>query len=170
MRGKLASALRVRGICGITPADAGKTCRQELKTKDLTGSPPRMRGKPRRPRQCRSRRRITPADAGKTRRMVQLRLHFRDHPRGCGENCAELPKFCLFVGSPPRMRGKQEIEKMTNATIRITPADAGKTNISSRERRAFEDHPRGCGENPKSSYVGLLAKGSPPRMRGKLPQ
>ena len=29
------------------------------------------------------------------------------------------------------------------------------------------DHPRRCGENPKSSYVGLLAKGSPPQVRGK---
>ena len=71
---------------GITPAGAGKT--QTLRPSRQKsgdhprrcgendavptggdkpqGSPPQVRGKPRKPRQCRSHRRITPAGAGKT--------------------------------------------------------------------------------------------------------
>ena len=87
MRGKLASALRARGICGITPADAGKTCvrahsgvtgrdhprgcgENNCKGRGDTnppGSPPRMRGKLLLYMRKVAFRRITPADAGKTR-------------------------------------------------------------------------------------------------------
>ena len=75
--------------------------------------------------------------------------------------------FALPLGSPPRMRGKPEHCIPTVETFRITPADAGKTEYYAFPDEETGDHPRGCGENPKSSYVGLLAKGSPPRMRGK---
>ena len=51
----------------------------------------------------------------------------QDHPRGCGENIADAQKTAEPQGSPPRMRGKHldEIRKLAN--MRITPADAGKT-------------------------------------------
>ena len=86
MRGKPTASAKSALGCRITPADAGKTYFNRYKCtfkQDhprgcgenpllggvagfAPGSPPRMRGKPRRPRQCRSHRRITPADAGKT--------------------------------------------------------------------------------------------------------
>ena len=51
--------------------------------------------------------RITPADAGKTQVEQQITEQKTDHPRGCGENDA-FPIFARhFIGSPPRMRGKQ---------------------------------------------------------------
>ena len=56
---------------------------------------------------------------------------------------------------------------MFNSTGGITPAHAGKTRPSLRQRPSSWDHPRACGENsspqPRSSRGG----GSPPRMRGK---
>ena len=86
MRGKRPVIHYLLLLAGITPADAGKTYRREMKKKELRdhprgcgenhrglyllttllGSPPRMRGKLRytvqRDEDCR----ITPADAGKT--------------------------------------------------------------------------------------------------------
>ena len=72
--------------------------------------------------------RITPADAGKTRRRGFIsRLH-GDHPRGCGENPGLRPPPPAVVGSPPRMRGKLRTFKRPCNRLRITPADAGKTD------------------------------------------
>ena len=45
------------------------------------------------------------------------------------------------------MRGKLDTPAEETETDRITPADAGKTDLKSRYRKQPEDHPRGCGEN-----------------------
>ena len=86
MRGKLGSSFFTAPNCRITPADAGKTsvciicnifawdhprgCGENLKVALCgpvqTGSPPRMRGKPRCDIQKGEKTGITPADAGKT--------------------------------------------------------------------------------------------------------
>ena len=74
------------------------------------------------------RERITPADAGKTiRRLIYFLLH-GDHPRGCGENFPDEPVFPSGDGSPPRMRGKLRTGDYAYVAVRITPADAGKTD------------------------------------------
>ena len=49
----------------------------------------------------------------------------------------------------------------------ITPAYAGKRLPIFGKERGAEDHPRVCGEKPRSSAHTRPAKGSPPRMRGK---
>ena len=50
----------------------------------------------------------------------------------------------------------------------ITPAHAGKTSVIVVPYQAQEDHPRACGENGAEKEKNKMAKGSPPRMRGKL--
>ena len=72
-------------------------------------------------------RRITPADAGKTGRCFPEQDSDEDHPRGCGENTGRQKGCIIWLGSPPRMRGKQETEISPKKSARITPADAGKT-------------------------------------------
>ncbi len=52
---------------------------------------------------------------------------------------------------------------------RITPADAGKTLSVRLAPSAFQDHPRGCGENATLRQPIGATRGSPPRMRGKPP-
>ena len=66
------------------------------------------------------------------------------------------------------MRGKQSYIPYRFLGHGITPADAGKTEPSSRLIRLNGDHPRGCGENSSSKTSCRLRAGSPPRMRGKL--
>ena len=187
MRGKR-SKNRYRGRCSrITPADAGKTqcrlsagfphwdhprgCGENLGcvcTNDLKkGSPPRMRGKRIHKGAVPPLPGITPADAGKTNKIYTLKDGSKDHPRGCGENATDIGVNMTAHGSPPRMRGKQNIRTGRVGRRRITPADAGKTfRIAVRSQLGW-DHPRGCGENRVTQKHFPLQTGSPPRMRGK---
>ena len=66
------------------------------------------------------------------------------------------------------MRGKLDTPAEETETDRITPADAGKTDVIVKQMARFEDHPRGCGENFTRQRGHVLQPGSPPRMRGKL--
>ena len=136
----------------ITPADAGKTtlsmgsikalwdhprgCGENLNRGSLLsnklGSPPRMRGKHPHNTQFIRIKGITPADAGKTSHCKFYFIKHKDHPRGCGENSAFMVEDELPVGSPPRMRGKQNRGDSAKVKIGITPADAGKTFYSAK--------------------------------------
>ena len=106
MRGKHDGRHLRRLTLRITPAHAGKTgflvvaahgskdhpraCGEN--DEDIRavvaewGSPPRMRGKPRRHASLLMGPRITPAHAGKTTaKSIRIALS-KDHPRACGEN------------------------------------------------------------------------------------
>ena len=50
-----------------------------------------------------------------------------DHPRVCGEKLLFLFDAASFIGSPPRMRGKDAEILETAKTLGITPAYAGKS-------------------------------------------
>ena len=65
------------------------------------------------------------------------------------------------------MRGKLSYVQHGDGSVRITPADAGKTLIKSDCKALIQDHPRGCGENVAQAVVAGTVTGSPPRMRGK---
>ena len=57
---------------------------------------------------------------------------------------------------------------MKVAFVRITPACAGKTWVSSRAWEIFPDHPRMRGEDELSVYAEGGWLGSPPHARGRL--
>ena len=187
MRGKRAQPSPAPFWSRITPAHAGKTgrcthaqrrnrdhpraCGENARCMDswsrMTGSPPRMRGKPLLADFLTDLFGITPAHAGKTCSRLP---HFgspRDHPRACGENVSIHSQNFLHSGSPPRMRGKLKPAVADEVSGRITPAHAGKTETLIIQCLWKWDHPRACGENCINSYLALLGKGSPPRMRGK---
>ena len=126
-----------------------------------------MRGKPLSLEWALAWRGITPADAGKTPETVMKWWLEKDHPRGCGENISKAVDFGGERGSPPRMRGKQILPTPRFCLNRITPADAGKTEIAPFEPFRRRDHPRGCGENLYRLRRWSRGRGSPPRMRGK---
>ena len=54
-------------------------------------------------------------------------------------------------GSPPRGRGKDDIENLNDFLIRITPAWAGKSPLVTRLYALAEDHPRVGGEKVPNS-------------------
>ena len=91
------------------------------------GSPPRVRGKLAYISILFIISRITPACAGKTLKIQIPVALFQDHPRVCGENQDTTDTDSIYLGSPPRVRGKP-----LNAIC--SPPNSG-------------DHPRVCGEN-----------------------
>ena len=72
------------------------------------GSPPRMRGRAGASLARNSPQGITPAYAGKRQHWQRQLRQLRDHPRVCGEEDNEVGESASGVGSPPRMRGRDE--------------------------------------------------------------
>ena len=175
----LRSPLRMRGkgpddrahplVPGITPAYAGKSCGLSFfvtpcrdhprvcgekyqageAARQSQGSPPRMRGKV-------SAEDFKPQTGG-------------DHPRVCGEKSGLMRSNATGTGSPPRVRGKDVSGADATPWIRITPACAGKSFTSMKCFRAIQDHPRVCGEKSAEADSSVTKTGSPPRVRGKVP-
>ena len=113
------------------------------------------------------RRGITPACAGKRRFSLPDSWSWRDHPRMCGEKHNFWFIHQIFIGSPPRMRGKVFCSVRRNAAVRITPAYAGKSAVPRYRPAVHWDHPRVCGEKRGKIRYRRCDQGSPPRMRGK---
>ena len=133
----------------------------------VLGSPPRVRGKPKKSGKHPALYGITPACAGKTAGLWEVWKKRQDHPRVCGENKVGFYKSPFEQGSPPRVRGKPMIKKRFENGERITPACAGKTYWKRRTLYKFQDHPRVCGENLVILIPRHCEIGSPPRVRGK---
>ena len=111
--------------------------------------------------------RITPAYAGKRWMWWRTTAPPLDHPRVCGEKHPEGCGFWAWLGSPPRMRGK-EVSGLLDLFVKgITPAYAGKRTPSTTMRTTCRDHPRVCGEKEMEIHHLAGTAGSPPRMRGK---
>ena len=132
--------------------------------------------------------RITPACAGRSSfRFRGLRCG-EDHPRVCGEKaflalntesppgitpaCAgrsrrALPRSHRRAGSPPRVRGEAFNQGEIEFSNRITPACAGRSTSVTRPAGTTLDHPRVCGEKPRTAQVSRYTRGSPPRVRGE---
>ena len=73
------------------------------------GSPPQVRGKLLGNWVIAEGLGITPAGAGKTSEAVLMPKKIQDHPRRCGENLSRVGKLSATPGSPPQVRGKQNV-------------------------------------------------------------
>ena len=73
----------------------------------------------------------------------------------------------VVAGSPPQVRGKLGCLGFWGASDGITPAGAGKTLSVRLTPSAFQDHPRGCGENSRISHTRLQPTGITPADAGK---
>ena len=85
----------------------------------------------------------------------------------CGEKRPDWKNEVELVGSPPRVRGKDAIQRHPSCGFGITPACAGKRRTDSKTTLSHEDHPRVCGEKTPFSENSFTKSGSPPRVRGK---
>ena len=86
----------------------------------------------------------------------------------CGEKSRRFPGLTANAGSPPRVRGKESCYGEPTAACGITPACAGKSTTAAISRALKGDHPRVCGEKEPGKQGGIVAMGSPPRVRGKV--
>ena len=110
---------------------------------------------------------ITPAYAGKSKEVNNYAVYHWDHPRACGEKSAQVQCLPRLSGSPPRMRGKEQLASGVRSSAGITPACAGKSGCSWAMYWRRWDHPRICGEKALGNSIALPQWGSPPRVRGK---
>ena len=163
---------RIRAGRGAASGDHPRVCGEKRsrsqRAQGLPGSPPRMRGKgdwhKHRARQSG----ITPAYAGKSCAPRQACQRAGDHPRVCGEKTVRTVATLDRMGSPPRMRGKALRTGQRLPACGITPAYAGKSHLSDTCSTVGRDHPRVCGEKFDVAPPSPPARGSPPRMRGKV--
>ena len=91
------------------------------------GSPPRVREPRNSLRHSTISGRITPACAGTTRRGCRCNGLLQDHPRVCGNHCAEIDDMFDRAGSPPRVREPPHFLVLLGFVFGITPACAGTT-------------------------------------------
>ena len=131
------------------------------------GSPPRVRGKGTCLRQGALLPRITPACAGKRFNHLLNSMNVWDHPRVCGEKRLVPTRTISALGSPPRVRGKENVDTYKRRHSRITPACAGKRPPRLPVCPMTLDHPRVCGEKYVRCSCCTKTLGSPPRVRGK---
>ena len=150
VRGKPFGTNPERRPTRLTPACAGKTISKSEEVKVYwahprvcgenrprgparaarSGSPPRVRGKPPRITHSAPQFGLTPACAGKTPCPHTHRGTGEAHPRVCGGNWSHVVMLLMFVGSPPRVRGKPRSGADMSGAHRLTPACAGKTGGS----------------------------------------
>ena len=132
------------------------------------GSPPRGRGKgagfPALPQG----QGITPAWAGKSSWTKAISTRTLDHPRMGGEMQTRKGTAPGRPGSPPRGRGKEDQKAAGQRFDGITPAWAGKRGPRKFLSVQAQDHPRVGGEKLWVSCYDVVARGSPPRWRGKV--
>ena len=165
-RGKVHENLRAGRDAGITPACAGKSIGSGLsrthgrdhprvrgekidkgvRIDETRGSPPRARGKAQEGICIVNCAGITPACAGKSAIWCIFRRITRDHPRVRGEKKNLVSDFRIGLGSPPRARGKEQVQSEDSLRFGITPACAGKSVDFVDGEIVLRDHPRVRGE------------------------
>ena len=141
-RGKVFAAALCIDFLGITPAWAGKSLfcftaavpiqdhprmggekpRSYERGLFIVGSPPHGRGKALPEAQPDDVEKITPAWAGKSRCSWPELRQCRDHPRMGGEKLPRLYSPMWPWGSPPRRRGKVQLDDPEEGDLGITPA------------------------------------------------
>ena len=133
------------------------------------GSSPRVRGKLVHEARRRVAAGLIPACAGKTHSPSTPMCSTTAHPRVCGENPMAAARPILAPGSSPRVRGKPACTSSCERSGGLIPACAGKTPSQLVSSSQLTAHPRVCGENATWGWSDVLAMGSSPRVRGKLP-
>ena len=130
------------------------------------GSSPHVRGtREADPKTCESLG-IIPACAGNTGRKVKPTMSMGDHPRMCGEHVAAVFDVDLGEGSSPHVRGTLRAVRYWTRSVRIIPACAGNTFLSTVFFHLYRDHPRMCGEHLAFVACRRGVQGSSPHVRG----
>ena len=99
-------------LCRDHPRVCGEKVFYSCRIFNHVGSPPRVRGKALHVTDCGAKPGITPACAGKSLSAEIQGLEAEDHPRVCGEKSPFPACLALPPGSPPRVRGKAQGEKI----------------------------------------------------------
>ncbi len=147
-------------MCGDDPLDV-------LADLVLTGTPPRVRGRLPQSNACVQRRGNTPARAGTTVALLRHLEKTAEHPRVCGDDRRISPIVSWSAGTPPRVRGRHQVNRPPDARDRNTPACAGTTVRAMQSWTVVWEHPRVCGDDYRDAQFLESRRGTPPRVRGR---
>ena len=111
----------------------------------LSGSSPRVRGRPQVREGIRERPGLIPAGAGQTFLRYSAVKASKAHPRGCGADALSKAVRDGIEGSSPRVRGRHLRVGGTEWEKGLIPAGAGQTTGSGSGDTGTGAHPRGCG-------------------------
>ena len=84
----------------------------------------------------------------------------------CGEHSVVIAAVRSDSGSSPHVRGTPCCFLVSSSAGGIIPACAGNTNSTNNPTGIVRDHPRMCGEHPRSSRGEDTRRGSSPHVRG----
>ena len=148
-------------VCG---ADASNLPEDQQES----GSPPRVRSRPRMAQEQRCKRRITSACAEQTTSSNTALQPNRDHLRVCGADAAFGAGDTAHSGSPPRVRSRRPAEHHRICPQGITSACAEQTSGNTCSMTSTRDHLRVCGADVHTERNKPVQWGSPPRVRSRL--
>ena len=189
-RGALRRSLRLGRRGRIIPAYAGSTCARFLRRRGVpdhprirgehnicasvcdspVGSSPHTRGAPPSTFPKASAWRIIPAYAGSTGHTQPHGQLFADHPRIRGEHPLLLRCEFEWLGSSPHTRGALIMKDSISKSVRIIPAYAGSTSMSTMTGVRITDHPRIRGEHDDKRRAGQPRSGIIPAYAGSTGQ
>ena len=131
-----------------------------------SGSSPRVRGTVAPVLDDRAGGRLIPAGAGNSIVRRQTERSRTAHPRGCGEQGSRSITPGIVDGSSPRVRGTGCAGPCRDGSGRLIPAGAGNRHVHLCGCEQRPAHPRGCGEQFRTSPSAASKPGSSPRVRG----
>ena len=93
-----------------------------------------------------------------------------DHLRVCGADPMLARLTPLASGSPPRVRSRHPDDVPDVQQVGITSACAEQTQVDKGRKLVAEDHLRVCGADTVPDLTLRPRRGSPPRVRSRLPR
>ena len=112
---------------------------------------------------------LIPAGAGQTTSWSVIGSAIGAHSRRCGADAKLRAGAHQDMGSSPQVRGRLGEVVLEQASDRLIPAGAGKTDPRCCHSRGPWAHPRRCGADGTSSEPRSSSRGSSPQVRGRHP-
>ena len=138
------------GRGGAHPRRCGADINARIDARPALGSSPQVRGR----RRC----------------VACRRARTWAHPRRCGADLTAVALVPLPAGSSPQVRGRQLRQRRRPPPLRLIPAGAGQTLVTSGASWATGAHPRRCGADVVFTFPSFGGLGSSPQVRGRLRQ
>jgi len=111
---------------------------------------------------------LTPTRVGTTAARFARASWCSAHPHACGDDLLRAHVKRQTAGSPPRVWGRHALPQALGTDARLTPTRVGTTWTPRGSRSRPSAHPHACGDDVYNAIQEQLARGSPPRVWGRL--
>ena len=165
--GEASAAWSMWRLWGVHPRACGGSPVFRANKSYISGTSPRVRGKPGAARPPPKGAGYIPARAGEALRRSRRTGRKRVHPRACGGSRRASLTGYPRPGTSPRVRGKRAAARCSFRASRYIPARAGEAGVGDGHYAGCEVHPRACGGSRRTRRSRQARSGTSPRVRGK---